>query len=115
MHTDNSGHQTFLGFADPVHCKNIWVTSTIFRSSQLHACCDICDVLQTSKDASNLIQTLSVVEKLLLFVNIRILLKALAIWVHSWHFYHNHATKELLQGQMSKIRETPNLTRNADL
>ena len=22
-----------------VHCKNIWVTSTIFWSSQLHACC----------------------------------------------------------------------------
>ena len=30
-----------------VHCKNIWVTSTIFRSSQLHACC-MRDTLQTS-------------------------------------------------------------------
>ena len=51
------------------HCKNICVTSTIFRSSQLHACC-VCDMLQTSKDTSNLIQSLSVVEKLLLFVKL---------------------------------------------
>ena len=49
------------------HCKNIGVTSTEFWSSQLHACC-VRDMLQTSKDASNLIQSLSVVEKLLLFV-----------------------------------------------
>ena len=26
-------------FASLLHCKNIWVTSTIFSSSQLHACC----------------------------------------------------------------------------
>ena len=50
-----------------LHCKNIWVTSTIFWSSQLHACC-VCDVFQTSMDASNLVESLSVVEKLLLFV-----------------------------------------------
>ena len=24
---------------ETIHCKNIWVTSTIFWSSQLHACC----------------------------------------------------------------------------
>ena len=52
-----------------VHCKNIWVTSTIFWSSQLNACC-VCDTLQTSKDASSLIQSLSIVKKLLLFVKL---------------------------------------------
>ena len=31
-----------------MHCKNVWVTSTIFWSSQLHACC-VRDTLQTSK------------------------------------------------------------------
>ena len=51
------------------HCKNIWVTSTIFWSSQLHACC-VRDTLQTSRDASNLIESLSVVETLLLFVTL---------------------------------------------
>ena len=25
-------------------------------------------------------------------------------WLHSWHFYHNHATKELLHGQMCKTK-----------
>ena len=30
------------------HCKNIWVTSTIFWSSQLHACC-VRDTLQNFK------------------------------------------------------------------
>ena len=49
------------------HCENIWVTSTFFWSSQLHACC-VRDMLQASRDASNLIQ--SVVEKLLLFVRL---------------------------------------------
>ena len=34
-----------------LHCKNIWVASTEFWSSQLHACC-VRDMLQTSKDAS---------------------------------------------------------------
>ena len=52
-----------------LHCKNIWVTSTIFWSSQLHACC-VHDTLQTSKDASNLTESLSVVETLLLFVKL---------------------------------------------
>ena len=33
------------------------------------------------------------------------------IWLHSWHFYHNHPIKELLQKEMFK---TTNLTRNAD-
>ena len=33
--------------------------------------------------------------------------KPVAIWLHSWHFYHSHATKALLQGQMCKIKETP--------
>ena len=47
-----------------LHCKNIWVTSTIFWSSQLHACC-VHDTLQTSEDASNLNQSLRVIEKLL--------------------------------------------------
>ena len=42
------------------HCKNIWVTSTILWSSQLHTCC-VCDTL-----CYNLTQ--SVVEKLLPFV-----------------------------------------------
>ena len=32
----------------PLHCKNIWVTSTIFWSSQLHACC-VGDTLQNFK------------------------------------------------------------------
>ena len=52
-----------------VHCKNIWVTSTIFWSSQLHACC-VCDMLQTSRDASNLVESFRVVETLLLFVTL---------------------------------------------
>ena len=51
------------------HCKNIWVTSTIFWSFQLHACC-LRDMLQTSRDASNLIESLRVVETLLLFVKL---------------------------------------------
>ena len=37
------------------------------------------------------------------------------IWLHSWQYYHNHATKELLQGQMCKIKETSNITTNGDL
>ena len=52
------------------HCKNIWVTSTIFLLShaQLHACC-VCDTLQTSREATNLILNQSVVEKLLPLLN----------------------------------------------
>ena len=40
-----------------LHCKNIWFTSTILWSSQLHACC-VCDMLQTSRDASDLVESL---------------------------------------------------------
>ena len=45
-----------------LHCKKIWVTSTIFWSSQLHACC-VCDTLQNFSFLLN--QSLSVIEKLL--------------------------------------------------
>ena len=38
------------------------------------------------------------------------------IWLHSWHYYHNHATKELSRGScVGSKKETTNLTRNADL
>jgi len=40
-------------------------------------------------------------KKLLHFVKNLInhdLYESLVIWLHFWHFYHNHATKELLQG-----------------
>ena len=50
------------------YCKNPLVTSTIFWSSQLLAC--VRDTLQTSKDASNLIESLSIVETLLPFVKL---------------------------------------------
>ena len=50
------------------HCKNIWATWTILRMSQLHACC-VCDTLQTSREATNLILNQSVVEKLLPLLN----------------------------------------------
>ena len=33
-----------------------------------------------------------------------------SIWLHSWHFYHNHATKVLLQKQMCRIKETPTIS-----
>ena len=52
-----------------VHCKNIWVTSTIFWSCQLHACC-VRDTLQTSRDAFNLVESFRVVETLLIFVTL---------------------------------------------
>ena len=58
-----------LQYIARLQCKNIWFTSTIFWSSQLHACC-VCDTLQTSRNCSNLMQSLDVVEKLLLFVNL---------------------------------------------
>ena len=35
------------------------------------------------------------------------------IWLHSGHFYCNHATKELLKEQTCKIEEIPNTTANA--
>ena len=57
---------------------------TMFWSSQLHACC-VRDMLQTSRDASNLNQSLSDVEKLLHFVKLIFLLKAysyLATFLH---------------------------------
>ena len=40
-----------------------------FWSSQLHVCC-VRDTLQTSRDASSLVESLSVVETLLLFVKL---------------------------------------------
>ena len=43
---------------------HIWVTPTVCWLSQLHACC-VCDTLQTSREATNLILNQSVVEKLL--------------------------------------------------
>ena len=90
--------------------KTFGLLQPYFGSSQLHACC-VCDTLQTSRCASNLIESLSVVETLLLFVKLGSS-EPLAIWLHS---YHNHATKELLQGWMRTNKETPNLTRNANL
>ena len=61
-----------------VHCKNIWVTSTIFWSSQLHACC-VLDMLQTSRNASNLIENLSVVDMLSFLLKYDHLAESLAI------------------------------------
>ena len=54
------------------------------------------------RDASYLNQRLSVVVRLLpqLGSSYR---KPIAFWLHSWHFYHNHTTKALLQRQMCKI------------
>ena len=40
--TELMGGGTRLLSLYAVHCKNIWVTSTIFWSSQSHACC-VCD------------------------------------------------------------------------
>ena len=55
--TDSTGGLAILFIHDKtlkrMHCKNIWV---ILVTS--------CDKLQTSRDASNLIESLSVVEKL---------------------------------------------------
>ena len=87
--------------SQPIHCKNIWVTTTIFWSSQLHAC-GLYGILQNFK-------RMLVVEKLLsqLGSSNR---KSIAIWLHSWHFYHKYANKRnkaLLQGQMFWIKETP--------
>ena len=88
--------------------KNIWVTSTLFWSSQLHACC-VDDTLHNFKrDGSYLNQSLSVLEKLL--SQLGFFTKTfIAIWLHSWHLYqyHKHATKALLQGQICRIKETP--------
>ena len=77
----------------------------MFWSSQLHACC-MRDTLQNFKDASYLNQSLNVVEKLLPQVEFSCR-KPTAIWLHTWHFYHNHASRELLQGQMCRIKESP--------
>ena len=54
-----------LRFNIQVYCKNIWVTSTIFWSSQLHACC-VCDSYITNFKGG---YTKSVVEKLLPLLN----------------------------------------------
>ena len=70
-------------------------------------------ILQTLQRMLHLNQGLNVVEKLLPFVKLGFLAESLQNWLHSWHFYHNHATKELLQGQMCRIKETTNPTRNA--
>ena len=56
-----------------LYCKSAWVTSTIFWSSQLHACC-VFDMLHVTNFTWNLIQ--SVVEKLLYFVTRIFLQKA---------------------------------------
>ena len=69
---------------------------------------------EATKDASNQNQSLSVVEKLLLFVKLGSCRKPSYLGAFL-AFLCNHATKELLQGQMRKIKETPNFTRNADL
>ena len=70
--------------------------STILWSSR---CC-VRDTLQTSRDASNLIESLSVVETLLLFVNLGSSCRKTSYLAT---FLDNHATKELLQGRMCRI------------
>ena len=97
----NSRNQAFslIGLGMRLHCKNIWVTSTILWSSQLHACC-VRDTLQTSRDAFNLIESKSVVETLLLFVNLGSSCRKPSYLAT---FLDNHATKELLQGRMCRI------------
>ena len=67
------------------HCTNVWVTSTMFWSSQLHACC-VCDTLQTSK---GIFLFESKVEKLLPQWGSSYKKPAIAIWLHTWQFYHN--------------------------
>ena len=38
-----------------------------------------------------------------------------SIWLHSWHLYHNHSTKMVFQGQMSKSdRATQTAFSNVD-
>ena len=49
--------------------KTFELLQPYFWSSQLHVCC-VRDKLQTSRDASNLVESLSVVETLLLFVKL---------------------------------------------
>ena len=63
-----SQNNIILGSPSIRHFKNIWVTSTIFYLSQYHACC-VCDTLQTSREATDLILNQSVVEKLLSLLN----------------------------------------------
>ena len=52
-----------------LHCKNIWVSyfNHILVVSEFHICC-ICDTLQISREATNLLNQ-SVVEKLLPLLN----------------------------------------------
>ena len=84
----NTGHIIlFVQAANNMY--NVWFTSTILWSSQLHACC-VRDTLQTLWDAFNLIDSLSVVETLLLFVKLGSSCRKpnnLATFL-----YHNHAT-----------------------
>ena len=65
--------------------QSIWVTSTIFWSSQVHACCVHDTLKKLQKNASYLNQSLCILEKLLsqLGSSYR---KPIAIWLHSWHF-----------------------------
>ena len=86
-----------------IYCKNVWVTSTIFWSSQLHACC-VRDTLQNFKRMLPIwIKAWEASPPVRIFLQ-----KAdTAYWLHSWHYYHNHAAKALLQGQMCRIKETP--------
>ena len=92
-----------------VHCKNILVTSTIFWSSQLHAWC--CVTHYKLQRVASCLHKCSWEAPLSLGSSYR---KPIAIWLHFCHFYHNHATKALLQGQMCRIKETPtSCTRNA--
>ena len=93
-----------------MHCNNIWVTSTIFWSSQLNACC-VHGTLQASRDASHLIESLSVVETLLLFVNLGLFAESLAMAT-----FLAFLPLPCNQGTPPGVdQRTPNLTRNADI
>jgi len=82
--------QGIIRMHTPIHCKNVWVTSTMFWSSQLHACC-VRDTLQTSK---GIFLFESKFEKLAPSLMRSSYKKpAIAIWLHTWHFYHNHAIR----------------------
>ena len=51
------------------------------------------------------------IEELLLYLSSITFQKSYSIWQH---FYCNHATKELFQGQPCKIKKTPNFPKNAN-
>ena len=63
----------------------------MFWSSQLHACC-VCDTFKLQRDASYLSQSLSVAEKLLTQWGSSYT-KPIAVWLHTWYFHRNHATR----------------------